>query len=264
LRVEDEAPVRIAAGDVCLISARQFFTVSGDLDTPPIEAASVFGPASPIPQLGDGAGEDCVQIGGFVKLDPLNGRLLADVLPPLIHVRAGSAHAGVLQALLEQMVRERQADLPGAALISSQLAQLVFVLILRAYVEDAPPMSAGWLRAVSDRRLAPALKLMHGEPARDWQLAELAKAAAMSRTTFAERFREAAGVAPLAYLASWRMRLAERALREADTPLSVLAPSLGYTSESAFSNAFKRATGMAPTRYRNVARAGLAEATGAR
>jgi AraC-like DNA-binding protein len=87
-----------------------------------------------------------------------------------------------------------------------------------------------------------------------WQLEEMAKAAAMSRTTFAHHFKTAAGVPPLTYLTEWRMRLAERALREENTPVSALAGQLGYTSESAFSNAFKRVTGNAPKRYRTAAR----------
>ena len=59
----------------------------------------------------------------------------------------------------------------------------------------------------------------------------------------------------IARLTKWRMRLAERMLREKNTTVSVLARSLGYTSESAFSNAFKRVTGQAPKRYRSVVRA---------
>jgi AraC-like DNA-binding protein len=50
------------------------------------------------------------------------------------------------------------------------------------------------------------------------------------------------------------MRLAERALRSESVPVSALALSLGYTSESAFSNAFKRTVGMSPKRYRDAAR----------
>ncbi|MDR1277038.1 MAG: helix-turn-helix transcriptional regulator, partial [Candidatus Accumulibacter sp.] len=60
-----------------------------------------------------------------------------------------------------------------------------------------------------------------------------------------------AGVPPLTYLTEWRMRLAKQALREEDTPISVLAGLLGYTSESAFSNAFKRLIGISPARYRS-------------
>ena len=94
---------------------------------------------------------------------------------------------------------------------------------------------------------------MHAEPARSWHLDELAKACAMSRTTFALHFSKIAGVAPLTYLTEWRMRLAERALREETTPVAVVARSLGYTSESAFSNAFKRVTGNSPKAYRSAA-----------
>ena len=93
---------------------------------------------------------------------------------------------------------------------------------------------------------------MHREPARAWQLGELAKEVAMSRTSFAVRFKASAGVAPLTYLQNLRMRFAEHGLREGSMSVSELGFSLGYSSESAFSNAFKRTTGMAPKRYRSV------------
>lgn len=249
-----ESPVRMETGDVFLLSARRSFVLAGDLETVPVEAARVFGGnGAALPQLGDC--DEFMQIGGFIRLDPAGGGLLADVLPPLIHVRAGSPSATVLQWLLDQLVRERAADFPGAMLASAQLAQLMFVHILRAHLETSVELSAGWLRALGDRRIAPALRLMHGDPGRSWRLEELAKAVAMSRTTFALHFKAAAGVAPLTYLTEWRMRLAERALREENVPLAALAQSLGYKSESAFSNAFRRVTGKAPKRYRTAARA---------
>ncbi len=74
----------------------------------------------------------------------------------------------------------------------------------------------------------------------------------MSRSTFAVHFKTIAGVAPLTYLTEWRMRLAERALRDEPTSVSEVARSLGYTSESAFSNAFKRVSGKSPRAYRNA------------
>lgn len=126
---------------------------------------------------------------------------------------------------------------------------------MRAHLEESGAVAAGWLRALGDKRLAPALQLMHGDPGRSWQLEELARATAMSRTTFALRFKTAAGVAPLTYLTEWRMRLAQRALREENVPVAVLGRSLGYISESTFNNAFKRVTGSAPKRYRRAARA---------
>jgi AraC-like DNA-binding protein len=92
---------------------------------------------------------------------------------------------------------------------------------------------------------------MHGEPGEPWRLDELARAAAMSRTSFAERFRTVAGVPPLTYLNQWRMLLAQRALRAGDVRVGSLALELGYASESAFSTAFKREVGESPLRYRN-------------
>jgi AraC-like DNA-binding protein len=206
--------------------------------------------------------DDFFLIGGHVQLDAASGGLLATILPPLIHVRAASPQAAVLQWLLGQLVDERAAELPGASVASAQLAQLMFVQILRAHLANSDSFPPGWLRAVTDKRLAPALRLMHGDPGRCWQLSELARAVGMSRTTFALRFRLAAGVPPLTYLSEWRMRLAKRALHEGNTPVSVLAFSLGYTSESAFSNAFKRTIGVAPKRYRAVSRGKKAVASG--
>ena len=127
--------------------------------------------------------------------------------------------------------------------------------MLRSYLGQAslPP---GWLRVLTDERLRPAVSLMHAEPGRPWRLDELARAAAMSRTSFAERFRDVAGVPPLTYLNGWRMLLAQRALRDGDVRVGSLAASLGYASESAFSTAFKRTLGESPLRYRDRVRAG--------
>jgi AraC-like DNA-binding protein len=250
-----EEPVRAETGDVFLLSGQRSFVLASDLAAAPVEAANVFPPnVSKVADLG--GGDDCLQIGGFVQLDPATGGFLADVLPLLIHVHAASPQAGILQWLLGQLVREQATELPGASLVSSQLAQLIFVHILRAHLEESGAMTAGWLRALGDKRLAPALQLMHGDPGRSWRLEELARATAMSRTTFALHFKTASGVAPLTYLTEWRMRLAQRALREENVPVAVLARSLGYTSESAFNNAFKRITGDAPKRYRTAVRAG--------
>jgi AraC-like DNA-binding protein len=197
-----------------------------------------------------GDGEDFAYIGGHVMLDPVRGKLFADILPPWIHTRAASPQAAIFRWLLDRLIEERDAAEPGVLLASAQLTQLLFIQILRSYLDAASLMPAGWLRALADRRIAPALRLMHGDPARAWHLEELASACAMSRTSFAFHFRTTAGVAPLTYLTEWRMHLAERALRDEKAPVASIARSLGYGSESAFSNAFKRIKGCSPTSYR--------------
>jgi len=248
--LDGEKPILFAEGDVGLLSAPRAFVLASEPGVATVDAMALFSAAGPMPvQLGEG--RDFAHIGGHVLLDPSSGRFLADVLPPWIHVRADRPEAGTFRWLLDRLVEERQSDLPGAELASAQLAQLLFVQILRAHLAGEHCEVRGWLRALGDPRVAPALRLMHEYPARAWRLEDLAAACAMSRTTFAERFRHAAGVAPLAYLTQWRMRLAEHALRDdARTPVASIASAVGYTSESAFSNAFKRATGRPPRAYR--------------
>ncbi|HEX7816856.1 AraC family transcriptional regulator [Dyella sp.] len=254
-------PTRFETGDVGLLAAPRSFVLSSAPGLEPVEAMSLFsGAGRSMTVLG--SGEDFTHVGGHVLLDPTSGSLLADVLPPWIHIPAASSHARVFRSLLEQLVEERAEQQLGTQLASAQLAQLLFIQILRAHMKASGPMPVGWLRALGDPRIAPALRLMHGDPARSWHLDDLAKACAMSRTTFAFHFRTSAGIAPLTYLLEWRMRLASRSLRDEDTPVSVIAQSLGYTSESAFSHAFKRVTGQSPKTYRLAAREPTSSAAG--
>ncbi|WP_250628627.1 AraC family transcriptional regulator [Pinirhizobacter soli] len=251
LCMEGREPVHLGEGDVFLTSAERPYALSSGTDVPPVDSKVAFaGQDGVMRALGEG--DECLVIGGHVELDPARGNILRDVLPPLIHVRADMPEAAVTRWLLGQLVAERENDSPGAAFASAQLAQLMLVQVLRVHLATGGPLDTGLLRAINDPRIAPALRLMHAEPGRAWQLPELAKATAMSRTTFAEYFKTVAGMPPLAYLAQWRMRLAERSLREENTPISRIAQSLGYGTESAFSHAFKRITGMAPGQYRKT------------
>lgn len=250
---EDTPPVRLDTGDVIVVDGRRSFVLASDPGLEPMDAKAAFtDKVKGIARIGEH--RELVMLGGHVTLDSARQALLLDVLPPIIHVRHTSNEAAVLQWLVKQLVREMNEDHPGTLLATTQLAQLMFVQALRAHLETSGSMGGGWLKGLADERIALALRLMHAEPARAWTLGELAKAAGMSRTTFALRFKTLVGVAPLAYLLGWRMHLAERDLRESDRPVSAIAFALGYTSESAFSNAFKRTMGRAPKRYRTASK----------
>ncbi|MET8450322.1 AraC family transcriptional regulator [Streptomyces sp. NPDC005209] len=212
-------------------------------------------PGTGMARIGEGEDVVCVSgVSGHIDLSRDSGDLLRRALPELVRVRADAAEGPVLRWLVGQLAGEMTAGRAGALFAADQLAQLILVQVLRVCLTEADGLPPGWLRALADERLAPALRLMHGDPAHPWTLEELAHAAAMSRTTFAVRFKEAAGEPPLTYLLNWRMTLAARALRQDATPVATLARSVGYTSESAFSNAFKRTVGVAPRRYRDTVR----------
>jgi AraC-like DNA-binding protein len=243
---------RVREGDLIVIRGEPY-TLASDIGVAPMDALQVFTDLQ-VKVVTVGIGNDFVAIGGHVTLDPERGWMLGDALPSLIHIDSGASAAPVMRFLLEQLVAEVGSDRPGASLTAEQLAQLLFVQILRSHLSISGALTRGWIRVLADPRLAPALRLMHQEPGHSWRLEELARSVAMSRTNFAVRFKEAAGMAPLAYLASWRMRLAQHRLKETSIPVATLAATLGYTSESAFSNAFKRSVGVSPARYRSTGR----------
>lgn len=250
-----EQPVLLEEGDVAVLNDRDWDVLASDLTIAPIEAADLFA-AGPGHVVRIGEGHDVAVIGSHVEVERGGEELLLSVLALVTRIRAAASQAPVLRWLLDQLQSELATGRPGSGFAAHQYAQLLFVEVLRAHLTEAASFPPGWLRILADESLVPALRLMRAQPERPWHLEELAQATAMSRTTFAERFRSAAVVPPLTYLYQWRMRLAERARREDDTPIASLAPSLGYTSESAFSNAFKRTVGVAPKRYRDGARAG--------
>lgn len=257
LTIDGEEPIRFSAGDAFLLTATRGFSLASDPALPCLDAVTLYaGEAHQILTLGTQEA-DFFFLGGHVQLDSASGQLLIDNLPPVIHLRAGSVEADAIGWLIDQLVREHRTGRPGSEFAAAQLAQLMFLHILRSYLESSDAIMAGRLRAISDARIEPAIRLMHADPARAWHLTELAKACAMSRTVFASYFKSVAGVAPLTYLTQWRMHLAERALRESDASLAELSEAFGYSSESAFSVAFKRVTGKAPKRYRSAARRNL-------
>ena len=92
---DEEEPLSVEAGDVLLLAAKRSFTLSSDLVAVPVEAATLFTATTKTAKLG--GREDFVLIGGHVVLDTASGGLLADVLPPFIHVRAESSRATVLR-----------------------------------------------------------------------------------------------------------------------------------------------------------------------
>ncbi|MFD9572193.1 AraC family transcriptional regulator [Streptomyces sp. NPDC059982] len=249
-------PILLEAGEAVVFAGDHRYVLASDPDLPPVEALPLLkATTEPFHHTGAPGVRDAVALGGHIELEAAGKDLLLGALPPVMHMRASTAEASATCWLLHQAFHEMRADRSGASFAADHLAQLLFVQVLRTYLTEAHTAPSGLLRALADAQIAPALRLMHGDPSRAWSLAELARASAMSRTSFADRFRTVAGVPPVTYLYSWRMRLARHSLWRDDTPVAALASSLGYASESAFSTAFKRSTGMAPRHYRHAIRA---------
>ncbi|MFI5842535.1 cupin domain-containing protein [Catenuloplanes sp. NPDC051500] len=242
-----DQPLTLDQGDIAILNCRSWAQLEGGDGGRPALVEAVDDDL--IGLIGSANDVDHILFGGHIDLNPAGYALLASTLPPVAHVHASSVAGFGLRRVLDRMVEELIADRAGASFAIRQHGQLLVLELLRAHLgqADLPP---GWLRVSTDRQLSPALALMHAEPSRRPSVDELARAASMSRTSFAERFREVAGVPPVAYLSRWRMLHAQRALRDSDIGIKALAAELGYASESAFSTAFKRSVGEAPLRYR--------------
>jgi AraC-like DNA-binding protein len=242
-------PVRLTTGDCFLLPRGWPFRLATDLTAPPVDALSLLANArrSGGVRIVNGGGE-CVVIGGHFALTGEHAGMLLGALPPIVHIRKESDKAAMRWSL-ERMRQELREGEPGGFLMAQHLAHLMLLQALRLHLAEGSEASVGWLFALSDKHIGAAITAVHDAPAHPWTLQTLAERAGMSRSTFALRFKERVGESPMEYLTRWRMLLAGDRLMNSSDPVSLIARSLGYESESAFSTAFKRVMGRSPRQY---------------
>ncbi|AWK89050.1 AraC family transcriptional regulator [Azospirillum thermophilum] len=245
LTVRGKEPILLEKDDFVLIPAAHEFAMSsrdptpwGAGDTLPVELR----PGEFLLGTPDRPPEVCNLI-GYCAFGSADAAILVSLLPQLIHVRGDRR-----LATLAQLVNEESRALRPAREVV--LARLLEVLLIEALRSAAGPDGfPGLLRGLGDERLAVALRHIHERPATPWTVAQLAKEAALSRSSFFERFRRAVGVAPMEYLLHWRMALAKDMLRRKQGGIAEIAERVGYSSASTFSVAFARHVGVPPAMY---------------
>jgi AraC-like DNA-binding protein len=240
-------PVCLEAGNCFVLPSGRPFRLGSEPQGPAIPASELFPPHGRGGRVTLNGGGDFFLVGSRFGVSGARASWLLNLLPPVVHIADQPATS--LRSSVEQMMAELSAPRPGHELVMRHLAYLMLMQALRVHLETAEGDRSGWFFALTDPQIGVTLQAMHAEPARSWTLNELARAAGMSRSTFASRFRERAGEPPLRYLSRWRMLLACDRLERAAEPVSTIAFSLGYESESAFSNAFKRMVGCPPRSY---------------
>ncbi|MET0389654.1 MAG: AraC family transcriptional regulator [Polyangiales bacterium] len=254
LALEGHEPVLLREGDFYLLGHPPRYVMGSALTVRPRTAKAVWASAiNGAARIGPARDESNFLCGGQFTFDDPNAPLLLDVLPPLVHVRAGDPRTRLLAHLSELLVSEVEANAVGSALALDHLAQLMLVHMLRAHAAQSV-RPVGWLGALGDARIGAALRAMHANVAHRWTLEELASIASMSRSAFAASFKNRVGSAPLDYLIQWRMNMARDALRHDTRSISELAFATGYESESAFSTAFRRVVGHSPKQFRDLSR----------
>lgn len=254
LRVDDEAPLALAAGDLVMLPHGTPHEIADAPSTP----ARPFDPGAPPATTGPGQPAAATLICGAYLTgaqgaDPAHHPVLQK-LPPVLHLPAQMIAAdGVLAALVAALQAELKALQPSQ-LVCDRLLDAMLLAIVRSWLHSACPHAArcNWLTALRDPAMAEVLDTIHRHPERSWTVATLARLAGMSRATFARRFRERLGAPPLRYLTRARLDQAARLLRDTDMGLEQIAVQVGYADASSLSRAFQRELGQAPGAYRDA------------
>jgi AraC-like DNA-binding protein len=254
-----EAPVQLDAGDIIVFPHGDAHVLSS---TPGMREQLDIGryrrpeaDEGHLPfsmSMGDAAAEGTHFVCGFLGCDarPFNPLLAA--LPRVI--RVNDPADGPLSAYVRFAQAEAKHRRMGGESVLSRLSELMFVDVVRRYLETLPEDRTGWLAGVRDRFVGRALAALHRNPGKDWSLESLAREVGLSRSALAERFTQFVGQPPMQYLANWRMQVAANHLLCSTDSVAVIANRVGYDSEAAFSRAFKKAVGVPPSEWRTQRR----------
>jgi AraC-like DNA-binding protein len=251
-----EEPILLQAGDVVVFTRGSAHTMSST----PGARTRPFSPdrlddrvRTPLPYTINYGGPGPVSarlVCGFLACDAQLFNPLLENLPPVITAGDRGSNSAWLGQFIQLAAIESSDKRAGGESVLARLSELMFIEVVRRYLDSLPPEQAGWLAGVRDPFVGKALSLLHGDPARDWTIEALAKDVGLSRSVLAERFTDLLGVPPMQYLAKWRMQIASGMLSAGGANIATVAAEIGYGSEAAFSRAFKKMVGVAPSEWR--------------
>ncbi|WP_437953492.1 AraC family transcriptional regulator [Sorangium sp. So ce296] len=261
LSTEDDGhALDLTAGDVAVVPHGRAHSLRDRKGTPVVALEELPG----VRESGDsrvwhltlgGAGTETRTTSALVELeDPFSVPIVSS-LPPAFRLAGAGAGQTSLVEHLRFLTREIESRPFGADLVLARMADVLFVHVMRAYVEtlgDGPSHSCRSLELVSalrDPGVATAMGLMSRRPEHPWTVASLAEEVGLSRSAFAARFTSLVGEPPLGFLTRMRMQKATMLLREGAT-LALTSQLTGYASEASFGHAFRQWSGMAPGAYR--------------
>jgi AraC-like DNA-binding protein len=253
VELEGDLPTRLNAGDVVVFPQGDAHLMMSEPGLQPPQGARLAEVLARRPrQLVYGGGGPVTRfVCGYLACDARLARMLLTGLPRVLHVNVRGSNAGIwLEASMRYALAEARSPRPGGNGVLAKLAEVLFIEVLRLYIDTQSAGRTGWLAGVGDRIVGTALNELHARPAHAWTLDELSRAAGTSRSVLAERFQHLVGNPPMQYLTQWRMQLAANLLVRSNAPLARIAEDVGYQTDTAFSRAFRREYGVPPAAWR--------------
>lgn len=245
----------LSQGDIIIFPQGDSHILGDRLDQKPVLVTQLL-PAPPWnepPVLKYGGGGEVTQlVCGFLQCEEPLLHPFLKTLPTLMHIQVfAESTTPLLEIGVRYIIQETTCFRPGSACLLTRLVELMFIEILRNYMQHLPDQQVGWLSALNDPIIGQALESIHADPAHSWTVSELAKQIGISRSALAARFTQLVGQPPMKYLTYWRLQLASRQLQYSDDSIAKIAIQVGYESEAAFNRAFKRHIGVPPGVWRD-------------
>lgn len=251
--IDGEAPVEMRAGEIVLLPRNDPHVLASEDGLDPVSGRDLIrpGPDGALAQIDHGGGGTLTRmVCGFLGSDDDFNPLIAALPRALTLDLREVASREWIEASLRFAAHELAAGRLASSSALARLSELLLVEAVRAYAQRLGESEVGWLKGLADPQIGRALALIHRDLAHPWTAEELAKAAAMSRSAFIERFTALVGLPPIRYLTSGRLNRARLRLRDPRPAIAALAHEVGYESEEAFSRAFKREYGLSPAHWR--------------
>ncbi len=255
LSLEQGEDLHMSAGDFVVITSGEQHLLYSDRATKPFPLVDLERPPGRLGVVRHGGSSEpkaTMICGNFVVSQPLRSSVL-EFLPPVLMLRPPTNGDG-LDAILKRMVSESALVRPGQDIALSRLTEVLFVEVLRSWITSLRPGEGGWLGAMGDPHIGPALQLIHERPDRPWTLQELGNQVGLGRSAFSARFTKLVGQPMQRYLIARRMAEAAFLLESSDEAIARIASRVGYETSAAFSKLFHRHYGLSPGRYRAARR----------
>jgi len=246
----DKKSIKLSAGDIIVFPFGDAHWLADEPKSSRIPGDQVVKSIQDKKSIFMGTESGATLVCGHFEFDREFDHPFMNALPHRLIISSTDPHQlSWLETITSVIIQETGSQNPGADVVTTRLAEVLFIQILRVYIKQQDA-SIGFFAAINDSKINKALELIHTQPGGTWTLESLAHNVGMSRSAFATRFKHLVGMTVMDYITKLRMHKARELLANDQLSLLQIAEKVSYRSEAAFSRAFKRQFDQNPGKMR--------------